>query len=80
MVRYQLVGTMRYFDVAGYPGRILGLPADEAGDASRDLPAVDKRSSRTEARLLIGGCRVIEETSEMFAGATLASRRTKQKP
>ena len=27
-VLYQTVGTTRYFDAAGYPGRTLGLPAD----------------------------------------------------
>ncbi len=28
VVTYQSVGTTRYFDAAGYPGRTLGLPAD----------------------------------------------------
>ena len=40
VVRYQILGDTRYFDVAGYPGRTLGLPAEEQGP-SRPAKQVD---------------------------------------
>ncbi|MFC0410639.1 alkaline phosphatase family protein [Roseomonas elaeocarpi] len=39
VVRFQSVGEVRYFDAAGYPGRTLGLPAEDA-------PPVEQHASR----------------------------------
>ena len=39
MLAYQLVGTTRYFDAAGYPGRTIGLPAAIAARQTRHATA-----------------------------------------
>jgi hypothetical protein len=35
VLAYQRVGTTRYFDAAGFPGRTVGLPMTPAGEAAR---------------------------------------------